>query len=138
MGHTIPNSSPFTSLVVLVLKKDGTMRICIDYQDLNKKTIKNRYLIPHIDELMDGLHGAVFFSKIDLHSGYHQILIREQDIEKMTFRCHFGNFEILVMPFGLTNAPTTFQSCMNHIFRDHFRKSILVFFGDIFVYYKTW
>jgi hypothetical protein len=80
MGHIRPNTSPFASSIVLVLKKDGTLRMCIDYRGLNKKTIKNRYPIPCIDELMDELHGAVFFTKIDLQSGYHQINIREQDI----------------------------------------------------------
>jgi hypothetical protein len=108
MGHILPITSPFASSVILVLKKDGTLQMCIDYRDLNKKTIKNRYPIPRIDELMDALHGDFFFTKIDLQSEYHQINIREQDIEKTTFRCHFEHFEFLVMPFGLTNALTTF------------------------------
>jgi hypothetical protein len=138
MGHIHPGSSPFTSLVVMVKKKHGTMMLCIDHESLNKNTMKKRYPIPCIDDLINKMHGTVYFSKVDLPSGYHQIRVREEDIHKTTFMCHYGQYVFLVIPFGLNNTPTTFRSCMNHIFNKQLRKFLLAFFNNLLIYSRTW
>ncbi|GKA79751.1 putative reverse transcriptase domain-containing protein [Tanacetum coccineum] len=135
-GFIRPSSSPWGAPVLFVKKKDGSFRMCIDYRELNKLTVKNRYPLPRIDDLFDQLQGSQFFSKIDLRSGYHQLRVHEDDIPKTAFRTRYGHFEFTVMPFGLTNAPTIFMDLMNRVCRPYLDKFMIVFIDDIY-YFKT-
>ncbi|CAM6094669.1 unnamed protein product [Calypogeia fissa] len=136
-GFIRPSKSPYGALALFVLKKDGTLRLCANYRVLNKQTVKNRYLILHMDDLFDCLAGARKFSKVDLRFGYYQIRMAKGDEYKTAMRIRFGSFEFLVMPFGLCNATAIFMKIMNTIFHDLLDQGVVVFIDDILVYSKT-
>ena len=136
-GHIQHNSSPFSSSVLLIKKRNGTWRFCMDYRALNAIMVHDRFPIPTVDELLDELGGATWFSKLDLMQGYHQILMKESYTSKTAFRAHHGHYEFRVMPFGLCNTPSSFQATMNCLFQLHLHRYIIVFFNDILIYNRS-
>ncbi|GKD98269.1 putative reverse transcriptase domain-containing protein [Tanacetum coccineum] len=136
-GFIRPSSSPWGAPVLLVKKKDGSFRMCIDYRKLNKLTVKNRYPLLRIDDLFDQLQGSSMYSKINLRSSYHQLRIREEDVLITAFRTRYGHYEFQVMPFGLTNAPVVFMDLMNRVCKPYLDKFVIVFIDDILIYSKN-
>jgi hypothetical protein len=135
-GFIRPSISPWGASMLFVKKKNGSMRMCIDYQELNKVTIKNRYPLPRIDDLLGQLQRAQVFFKVDLLSGYHQVRVKEEDIPKTAFMTRYGQYEFLVISFRLTNAPAVFMDMMNRVFHDYLDQFIVVFIDDILIYSK--
>jgi len=136
-GLIRPSVSPWGAPVLFVRKKDGSLRLCIDYRELNRVTVKNKYPLPRIDDMFDQLAGAVVFSKIDLRLGYHQLKIKREDVPKIAFRTRYGHYEFLVLPFGLTNAPAYFMDLMNRVLHPSLDKFVVVFIDDILIYSKS-
>jgi hypothetical protein len=132
-----PSISPWGAQVLFVKKKDGTLRLCINYRQLNKMTIKNKYPLPSINDMFDQVGGDKIFSKLDLRSCYHQVRIKDGDIKKPSFRTRYGHYEFVVIHFRLTNATTTFMCLMNNIFSQYLDKFVVVFIDDILVFSKT-
>ncbi|GKC36791.1 putative reverse transcriptase domain-containing protein [Tanacetum coccineum] len=132
-----PHSSPWGAPVLFVKKKVGSFWMCIDYRELNKVTMKNRYPLPRIHDLFDQLQGSSVYSKIDIRSGYHQLRVREEDNPKTAFRTRYGHYEFQVMPFGLTNAPVAFMDLMNRMCKPYLDKFIIFFIDDILIYSKN-
>lgn len=135
-GFIRPSVSPWGVPILFVKKKDGSMRMCIDYRDINHLTIKSKYPLPRIEDLFYQLKGTTVFSKIDLRSGYHQLKIKDCDIPKKPFRTRCGHYELTVMPFRLTNAPAVFMDLMNRVFHPYLDQFVIVFIDDILVYSK--
>ena len=132
-----PSYSSWGASLLFVKKKDGSVGMCIDYRELNKVMIKNKYPLPRIDDLFDQLKGAIVFSKIDLRSGYYQLKVHENDIPKTAFWTRYGHYEFLVMSFGLTNAPAVFMDLMNRVFEEYLDKFVIIFIDNILVYSRT-
>ena len=128
-----PSVSPWGVPVLFVKKKDDTLQICIDYRQINKVTVKNKYQLPRIEDLFDQLKGASVFSKIDLRSRYYQLRVKDVDVPKIAFRTRYGHYEFLVMPFRLTNAPATFMDLMIRVFHPYLDQFVVVFIDDILV-----
>ena len=132
-----PSTSPWGAPVLFAKKKGKTLRLCIDYRQLNRVTIKNRYPLPRMHDLFDQLRGVQVYSKIDLLTGYHQLRVRDTDIPKTAFRARYGHFEFTVMPIGLTNALTTFMDLMHRVFQPYLDQFVVVFVDDILIYSQS-